>query len=93
MLEMILALKNMTDGTEYEIQADETKRSFTGYFEVEISLASGMPDGEYSYELMDSKKEKTYSKGLMRIGNYEINEEESKTYEQSGNTGYIQYQG
>lgn len=81
-----LTLKNNTDKREYafEVSDDCSSRLF---YKVAVSLPEGMPDGEYTYELVQDGH--VASIGLVQIGDYVPEKQEYITE----NNGYKQYNG
>lgn len=64
---MILKLINNLDKNEwsFEVEDSETSRNF---FHFQLSLRSGMNDGEYTYILYDDDAE--IARGLLQVGDY-----------------------
>lgn len=87
-VKMKLKLQNNVSKTEYEFTVTD-QNSSTLFYTFEISLPSGVIDGEYSYYLTD--KGKTIAQGVCQIGDY--NPEDTKTYKEENKTTYKQYNG
>lgn len=83
---MVLKLQNNLTHKSYELTVNDDESSSI-YYKFNISLPSGMDDGEYTYFLYDELTE--VSRGLMQIGDYTPSAE---TYKNNSNT-YIQYNG
>ena len=58
------------------------------FYTFNITLPSGLDDGEYQYELFDGNM--IVASGLLQIGDYVAN---NKTYTAQKINGYVQYQG
>lgn len=87
---MKLVLKNNVDKKEYEFSVTDLEDSGM-FWHFNLSLASGMCDGEYSYVLFDDDNEQV-AEGLAQIGDYTIAPQEQHTYN-NNNAEYIQYNG
>lgn len=87
---MKLILKNNVDKKEYEFSVTDLEDSGM-FWHFNLSLVSGMCDGEYSYVLYDNDN-KQVAEGLLQIGDYEIKQQEQPVYTNNNNE-YIQYNG
>lgn len=83
--DMNLKLTNNLDKNSYNftVTDKETSRMF---FNFDIKLKNGMPDGEYTYELTDEGE--IVATGILQIGDYEA---KNSVYE--NNNTYTQYDG
>lgn len=87
---MKLEFKNNVDKNIYTFEVDDIEDSTMFYHFTDISLPSGIDDGEYNYYLYD-ESDKLVAEGLVQIGSYTIRPEEQHIYNNENN--YIQYQG
>lgn len=82
---MILQLINNVTKREWEYTVEDAGKYRDYYLFEGLTLNSDMPDGEYTYNLLD--KDVIISTGLMRIGDYKA---QNKTYDK-GKSGYVYY--
>lgn len=88
---MKLVLKNNVDKKEYVFTGLTDNNTSGMFYQFNIQLEDGMPDGEYNYVLFDNNN-KQVAEGISQIGDYTVTPEEQPIYN-NNNTEYIQYNG
>lgn len=83
---MILQMINSVTKQEWNYTVDDANKYRDYYLFEGLQLEEGMPDGEYTYNLLDEDDD-IVSTGLMRIGDYKAS---NKTYDK-GKSGYVYY--
>ena len=86
---MTLTLINNLTKKEYSFDNLEDQLVSRLFYTLDITLESGMDDGEYSYTLYDDENV-VKATGLLQIGNYTPN---NNTYTANTKNGYVQYNG
>ena len=89
---MKLVLKSTVTKKTSEYQATDAADSHLFYHFPEFQLEGEYDDGEYEYELYDVSNEEDVlvAQGLLQIGDYNENENNRTTYENTNGT-YKQY--
>jgi len=82
---MILKLTNNLDKREYEYEVNDFGDS-RSFYHFAMTLDSGMPDGEYTYRLLNDD-ELEVATGLLQVGDYTNN---ARTYT-TNSSRYKQY--
>lgn len=86
---MTLTLINNLTKKEYSFDNLEDNNVSRLFYAFDITLESGMDDGEYSYTLYDDENV-VKATGLLQVGNYTPN---NNTYTANTKNGYVQYNG
>ena len=82
---MVLKFTNNTTKQEWNLDVTDTNDSRM-FYHFDIILPEGMPDGEYTYILLDDDTPK--ASGLLQVGEYIP---DNNTYTAQTQNGYIAY--
>lgn len=92
---MKLVLKSTVTKKTSEYQVTDAADSHLFYHFPEFQLEGEYDDGEYEYELYDVSDDEDVlvAQGLLQIGDYNENENNRTTYENTNGNIYKQYNG
>ncbi len=86
---MTLTLINNLTKKEYTFDNLEDQLVSRLFYTLDITLESGMDDGEYNYSLTNDEG-RIRATGLLQVGDYVAN---NNTYTANTKNGYVQYNG
>lgn len=91
---MKLTIINNVTKKEYQYTVTDIGDS-SMFYHFNMTLESGMDDGEYKYELTDVVEDETVvlATGLFQIGDYQVPSGSTTTYKKENKDEYIQYNG
>ena len=91
---MKLTIINNVTKKEYQYTVTDIGDSMM-FYHFDITLESGMDDGEYKYILTDVVDDETVvlATGVLQVGNYQVPSGSTTTYTKENKDEYIQYNG